>query len=441
MAATRRLRRLSSLVADVAELPDGPLLVALSGGADSAVCGWVAARSGAAVRAVHVHHGLPASDRLAEAAEAVAGHLGVPFEVVAVDVGPGASPEGRARAARYRALEERRRPDEWVLTGHTRDDQAETVLHHLLRGSGPRGLAGIPSRRPPFARPLLGVPRAVTRELATLLGLPFMDDPANDDPAHLRNRIRSELLPAIEARIAPGARRTLARTAELLREEVEAWEGRLRRLPFDRHGSAARLPRGVVRALDRTVAAEAVRALVAHAGAEYPLPAREVTRILGLVDAGSGSLELAGGLKARLDGPWLEVSFDFADDVEATTAALRPGRTIRWGRWRFDARIGEPPRPFPLSPWTLTIPAPGGETRVRRVRAGDRIALGHGSKRVLDALAEAGVPPWERPGWPVLETGGRILWIPGVRRAAGSLREDADGYLSVIVSEEERWTG
>ncbi len=441
MAAARRLNRLAALVRERAELPEGPLVVALSGGADSAVCAWTAVESGAPVRAVHVHHGSAASDRLAAAAEAVADRLGIELDTVAVDVAPGPSPEGRMRHARYQALEERRRPGEWVLTGHTRDDQAETVLAHLLRGSGPRGLAGIPARRHPFARPLLGVSRSTIRELATLLGLPFVDDPANEDPSHLRNRIRAELIPVIEARIAPGARRTLARTAELLRAEVQVWEERLRRLPFTEGVSSVRLPAGVVKALGPAAASEAVRELVARAGAEYPLAARDVQRILALVRSGGGSLDLAGGLQARVGGPWLEIGSKAAREDESPPTPLRPGFAVRWGRWRFDARVGEPPRPFPLSPWTLAVPVPDGDLTVRRVRPDDRIRLGYGSKRAFDALAEAGVPRHERSRWPVLETTDGILWIPGVRRAAGSSRDDTGGYLSVVVSEEERWSG
>ncbi len=440
MATTRRLNALGSLVRARLDLPPGPAAVALSGGADSAVCAWAALQEGGPVRALHVHHGYPASDTLAEAAEAVAERLGIELRVLRVEVAPGSSPEGRARAARYRALAAARRGEEWILTGHTRDDQAETVLAHLLRGSGPTGLAGIPPRRPPFARPLLAVPRDVTRELAVLLGLAFVDDPANADPRHLRNRIRSEVLPFLEADVAPGARRTLARTANLLREEVTAREERMARLPFDRHRGWVRLPRGVLKALGAAEATAALRELVARAGADYPPSAAEIGRMLDLVASGRGSVPLAGGLEARTAGPWVEVGVPGAD-VSPAARRMRPGHPLRWGRWRFDPRVGNRPRVFSLSPWELTIPAPADiDLVVRPPRPGDRIRLARGSKRVADALAEAGVSPWERATWPVVEAAGRLVWIPGVRRAAGSPPAPGDRYLSVIVSEEDPWS-
>lgn len=440
MAASRRLRALGSLVRDRFDLPPGPVAVALSGGADSAVCAWAAVEEGVRVRAIHVHHGYPASDRLEEAATAIAERLGVDLEVLRVQVAPGSSPEGRARAARYRALTAARRPGEWILTGHTQDDQAETVLAHLLRGSGPTGLAGIPPRRPPFARPLLRVARCVTRELAVMARLPFFDDPANTDRRHLRNRIRAELLPFIEGDIAPGARRTLARTAELLRAEVETWEDRVARLPFDRRRGWWRLPRGVLRALPPAESALALRELVARAGAEYPPAADEIAGVLGLAVAGHGTLPLSGGLQARAAGPWLEVGAPTDDPELPRPLRIRAGRGARWGRWRFDVRVRDRPRVFPLSPWELTIPAsPDAEVVVRRSRPDDRIALTRGSKNVADALAEVGIPPWEREGWPVVEAAGRVVWIPGVRRRAGSLGVGEGRYLSVIVSEEGPW--
>ena len=173
------------------------------------------------MRALHVHHGLPASDVLAAAAAAVASELGLELDTVTVTVEPGSSPEGRARAARYDALAGARL-GELVVTAHTADDQAETVLARVLRGSGFDGLAGIPPIRLPFVRPLLGVTRAETRELATLLGLPWRDDPANDDLRFLRNLLRRRVIPELEGGVASGLRGALVRSAEVVRTEVAA---------------------------------------------------------------------------------------------------------------------------------------------------------------------------------------------------------------------------
>ncbi|HEX5672407.1 MAG TPA: tRNA lysidine(34) synthetase TilS, partial [Acidimicrobiia bacterium] len=196
MVGTRRLNQLTESVKEAADFPPPPFVVALSGGADSAACAWIAALLGP-TRAIHVHHGLAASDLMAAAARSVAHALGIEVDVVHIEVVPWS--EGRARKLRYEALLGGLVEGEWVLTGHTADDQAETVFANLLRGAGVEGLTGIPSRRPPLARPLLGVDRSTTRELATLASLKWTDDPTNLDLGPLRNRLRLRLLPQMEA--------------------------------------------------------------------------------------------------------------------------------------------------------------------------------------------------------------------------------------------------
>src|SRR5690606_39941994 len=125
-------------------------------------------------------------------AEAIATALDTPLVVRRVSLAAGPSPENQARVARYAALEEEARPGEWVLTAHTSDDQAETVILNLLRSSGADGLKGIPSRRPPFARPFLSVPRSMTREAANRSPPPPGSSPAtwpsSRKPARLRSR-------------------------------------------------------------------------------------------------------------------------------------------------------------------------------------------------------------------------------------------------------------
>ena len=140
-----------------ADLPPGSLLVALSGGADSAVLAWAAVAASDTVRAVFVDHRLDASDQLRAAATSIAAQLGITLDVVEAPIERTApSFEDAARAARYDALQAAAKPDELILTGHTADDQAETVLGHFLRGAGAAGLAGIPIRRGQIVRPLLG---------------------------------------------------------------------------------------------------------------------------------------------------------------------------------------------------------------------------------------------------------------------------------------------
>jgi tRNA(Ile)-lysidine synthetase-like protein len=172
MVGSRRLSELTDRVLQAVrkglESDQSPLVVALSGGADSAVLAWATRELDIGARAVHVNHGWPASDRMAEASRAIASVLQLDYEVVVVDTtGPGSS-EAVARTARYRALEEVRAPEELVATAHTLTDQGETVVGNLMWGTGLDGLAGIHPRRGSVIRPLLAVtrPRAPGRRAA-----------------------------------------------------------------------------------------------------------------------------------------------------------------------------------------------------------------------------------------------------------------------------------
>ncbi len=209
-----------------------PLLVACSGGADSlALAAGVAAvtartgrRSGRWIGAAVVDHGLqPGSAEQAAAAAELLDKIGLPATVLTVQVDGGGGLEAAARRARYAALSAARpSPDALVLLGHTRDDQAETVLLGLGRGSGPRSIAGMRRLDPPWLRPLLDLPRATTRAACAAQGLPAWEDPHNSDPRFVRVRLRREALPLLEDVLAGGVAAALARTAEQLREDGDA---------------------------------------------------------------------------------------------------------------------------------------------------------------------------------------------------------------------------
>ncbi|PZF82057.1 tRNA lysidine(34) synthetase TilS [Jiangella anatolica] len=219
--------------AELADLPDGAtVLVACSGGADSlslaAATAWVAARSGGALRAgsVCVDHGLqPGSAARARSTAVLLCGLGLdPVVTVHVDAVRGPDgPEGNARAARYAALTATavRVDAAAVLLGHTLDDQAETVLLGLARGSGSRSLSGMAVRTGVFRRPLLGLRRSVVRA-ALPPGLTPWEDPHNEDAAYARARVRHRVLPVLEAELGPGVAEALARTADLARADADA---------------------------------------------------------------------------------------------------------------------------------------------------------------------------------------------------------------------------
>lgn len=211
-------------------LPDGKgaagVLVALSGGADSLAltAGASAAthRLGLSCRAVTVDHGLQdGSGEIATAAVSQAAAWGVQGEVVRVQVGASGGPESAARQARYAALTRAAVPGEWILLGHTLDDQAETVLLGLARGSGTRSLAGMAMQRGVYLRPLLGLRRSLVAEAAREWGAEPHRDVHNDDARFLRVRVRHDVLPVLEDALGPGVAEALARTARLARADAD----------------------------------------------------------------------------------------------------------------------------------------------------------------------------------------------------------------------------
>ncbi len=239
-----RRPRLTPAVADVRRAVRGVLvglaaadagarplvLVALSGGADSlalaAATAFEASRAGLRAGATVVDHALQeGSAAVADRAAARARALGLdPVTVVRVRVHGAGGPEAAARAARYEALEQDRvaRGAVAVLLAHTLDDQAETVLLGLARGSGTGSLAGMATWTGSLARPLLGVRRATTRQACRDAGLEPWDDPHNLDPAYARVRVRERVLPVLERELGPGIAEALARTALAAREDGEA---------------------------------------------------------------------------------------------------------------------------------------------------------------------------------------------------------------------------
>lgn len=198
---------------------DEQCCVALSGGADSLAMTAVAAGL-RPTTALIVDHGLqPGSDAVATNALEQAVGLGcIDAQVLRVEVGVSGGPEGAARAARYAALDAARNGMP-VLIAHTLDDQAETVLLGLGRGSGARSIAGMRPLDPPWCRPLLGVRRAVTLGACAELGLTPWLDPHNADPRFTRVRLRTEVLPLLEEVLGGGVAEALARTAAGLRED------------------------------------------------------------------------------------------------------------------------------------------------------------------------------------------------------------------------------
>ena len=293
--------------ASVAGLPPGGLvLAACSGGQDSlalaAAVAFVAPRAGLRAGAVTVDHGLQegSAERAAEVALTLSG-LGLdPVSVAAVTVSGTGGPEAAARAARYAALAEAAAEAgaAAVLLGHTLDDQAETVLLGLARGSGPRSLAGMPPRRGLFLRPLLGVRRSVTAEACAALGLPVWSDPHNADRRYARVRVRLDALPALEAALGPGITESLARTADQLRDDAEVLE---KIAASERERDDSPMSAASLAVLPGALRSRVLRSAALEAGCPAgALTAAHVARIEELVTDwhGQRGVDLPGGLRA-----------------------------------------------------------------------------------------------------------------------------------------------
>jgi len=262
--------------------PGTPVQLAVSGGPDSLALMVLAVAAGCPATAVHVDHGIrEGSDAEAAVVAAAAERVGARFLSLRVAVPEGPNLEARARAARYSAL------PAGALTGHTADDQAETVLLNLLRGAALDGLAGFD----PARRPLRALRRAETTALCRAVALTPVTDPSNADPRHRRNRVRSEVIPLLGAVADRDVVAVLARQADLLREDGALLEGLAADLDPTDAGALAAAPPPLAR--------RAVRRWLRSGPEQHPPDAATVARVLAVARGESVATEVGGGRSVR----------------------------------------------------------------------------------------------------------------------------------------------
>jgi tRNA(Ile)-lysidine synthase len=249
----------------------------------------LAVAAGCEVTAIHVHHGLRSSaDDDADIARSTADRLGVAFHVAHAELSDGPNLEARARTARLAAL------GPGALTGHTADDQAETLLLALLRGSGASGLGAI---GPGWRHPILALRRSETHGLCEQLGLCTADDPTNDDARFRRNRVRHELIPLLDDIAERDVTVLLTRTADLLRADDQFLDQLAAEIDPTDADALARAP--------RVLASRAVRQWLDHDG--YPPDADAVRRVLTVAGGSATACELPGGRRVERRGDQLRL--------------------------------------------------------------------------------------------------------------------------------------
>lgn len=295
------------------------MIIGVSGGADSmalaAAVAWEQRRRDRAGepalhgRAVVVDHGIQPGS--AEVADAVAGRvqqLGLGSEVLRVRIAADApgGPEAAAREARYAALR-RAAGGGVIVVGHTLDDQAETVLLGLARGSGSRSLAGMAPRSGDLLRPLLTVRRAITRQACREWGIEVWEDPHNESDDYTRVRVRKHVLPIVESQLGPGVAESLARTAVLARADAEALEQwAARELAVARSGATeagSPLDCAHLATLPTAVLGRVLKGWLEESGGR-DLTSDHVRAVAALVTAwrGQGAVAIPGGEVVRREG-------------------------------------------------------------------------------------------------------------------------------------------
>jgi tRNA(Ile)-lysidine synthase len=407
-------------------LAPGPVLVAVSGGADSLALLDLVARSPTTGRwplgVVHVDHGIhPSSGIVREAVENAAARYRLPTEVERLALGPATS-ETVARRERFRAFHRAivRFGARWVFLAHTRDDQVETLLMRFFRGSGSAGLRGILPRRGRWIRPLLQMGHDELTRHAARAGFDPWEDPANRDPVHLRSWIRHELLPTIEQRF-DRIRTDLILARGEFEEDIAAIDALLEPLGLDPTpeaggGSVAATP---LKDYSSTVGRVLLRALGRRF--ELALGRAELDRLQALLAQGHSGQRVDLG-----QGAIGELSFGRLRLVGAPAAPAGSEVTVDGpvGRVEFGSRVIDwqagpaPTEPLARVSDTTWVTA-GSPYRLRAWRPGDviRPLRGSGTRLVVRCMQEARVPRTLRSDWPVLENAGLVIWVPGVCRS------------------------
>jgi tRNA(Ile)-lysidine synthase len=431
--------------------PGEPLVVAVSGGMDSVVLVHLL-RFAASLRnlvVAHFDHRMrPASDGDLRWVRGLARTWDLDFVSEAAQEPPRS--EAIAREARYRFLERIRRDHQarWVLTAHHADDQAETVLHRALRGTGPDGLAGIrETRAPGLARPLLPFHRSEIESYAAAARLAHRPDETNADLRFTRNWLRREILPRLDEGFGEAGRRALARLGRLSAVDAEAWGSVLdmieAELVLQRDDGQLVVALESFLAHHSGVQTRLVRRFAGQFGVS--LDARQTETVTGFV-----STARSGASMSPRAG--FQVTREFECVVFSAPRGLTEGdpQLQIVGAASGSGRVSVGLRSFAVR-WGAGDPEPGGAdwverfsselqypVRVRAWRPGDRMHFDFGSKKLKKIFGEARVPVRARGSVPVLlDSANRVLWVPGLARSRWAPPAGGESGITICVKEEE----
>ena len=403
------------------------VLVAVSGGPDSTALLIAMHELGIEPAAAHFDHALrPGSDHVARQVGAMCDRLGVPFISGRRDSPmPRGSVQAGARALRYEFLERAMAEAgaEVVALAHTADDRVEGAVLHLMRGCGLSGLRGMPATRDSFVRPMLTVWRSEVVEFLAVRGIVAYDDPANADLSFARARVRHEILPALE-RGRPGIGRRFYGAAQRAAELQEAVE---REAQVIAGGGAPAAP--AVARLPEPLAVEVIKILYSKAGGKQPALSRaHLAAMLELVRGGRGGrgVDLPGLLRFRIVGSYMEV---VAAPVAQTGSINRTRLAVRACNGCDDPDATHMRSGVPVH---LGFRRPGLRMRP---------AGGAGTRKLQDILVDARVPREDRDTWPLVFSGDRLAWVPGIALEADFARVASEPAVHVAISPmPDRWT-
>jgi tRNA(Ile)-lysidine synthase len=419
----------------------GRAVLAVSGGADSvALLDLVAEHHrqlGLEPSVGHVNHGIRAdSDVIEDQARALADRYGLPWQCARLELGPDAS-ETVARRARYAALRAMQceAGAVYLLTGHHADDQVETVLFRVLRGSGVAGLGGVAPVGPGgLVRPLLPFTRAELEAWVHTRGLPIDDDPSNRDTRHDRSWLRTELLPMLRARLGADLdERFLALASDAARNR-HAWSLALEACPglvVAREAAAIEVARVALGRYHKVLSEALLRASARELGCR--IGPRRAARLLRFAAEGQSgkAMELGGGWLAELT--FDRVRIHRPDPPPTAAGAVRLSGSsgqLRFGSWAFSWRPDPAGAIERRGAATWVVP---GELALRSWRPGDRMLPlgGAGRRKVRRLFMEARVPMYERRRYPLVVRDDQIVWVPGVCRSAGAVPTPGDQAVRI----------